>query len=99
MKCLHVTHHILFLFFKLCLGDLMCFQEEIKVTYDLHTFHSHSSFTLINIFGTGVILTVTNILSQAHLETNKEKLVVDSLSLGNEFKVHNYVNVEKKKKK
>lgn len=60
---------------------------------------SHSLFTLINIFGTGVILTVTNILSQAHLETKKEKLVVDSLSLGNEFKVHNYVNVEKKKKK
>lgn len=60
-----------------------------------NTFHSHSSFTLINIFGTGVILTVTNILPQAHLETKKEKLGVDSLSLGNEFKVHNYVNVEK----
>lgn len=41
-------------------------------------------------------MTVTNILPQAHLETKKEKLV-DSLSLGNEFKVHNYVNVEKKK--
>lgn len=40
MKRLHVTHHVLFLFFKPCLGDLMCFQEEIKVTYDLHTFQS-----------------------------------------------------------
>lgn len=89
MKRLHVTHHILFLFFKLCLGDLMCFQEEIKVTYDLHTFHRHSSFTLINIFGTGVILTMTNILPQAHLEIKKEELGVDSLSLGNEFRVMN----------
>lgn len=60
---------------------------------------SHSLFTLINIFGTGVILTVTNILPQAHFEIKKGKLVVDSLSLGNEFRVHNYVNVEKKKKK
>lgn len=59
---------------------------------------SHSSFTLINIFGTGVILTVTNILPQAHFEMKKEK-VVDSLSLGNEFRVHNYVNVEKKERK
>lgn len=59
---------------------------------------SHSSFTLINIFGTGVILTVTNILPQAHFEMKKGKLVVDSLSLGNEFRVHNYVNVEKRKR-